>query len=223
MIISEHHKYIFLAVPETGAASVERCLLEHDATAVQNRVRVSGHDVEVGTHITALELSRVLGDRYHDYKSFAFVRHPHARRVSSYCFYRDGRAATKVQRGERGGVLRLKAYAAQILPCALWSLLYPLRSCREFLVAENNNLLINRVGYFENFEEDLRHILACVGVDVYPAALPHLNRSAHDYTRSYVSETLERLLAPSVRDDLAAFYAHRQRAGRVGTPRRIAG
>ena len=79
MIISEHHKYIFLAVPKTGSTSVERCLLQHDATAIQNRVRVGAEDVAVGPHISALELRRILGDSYHKYRSFAFVRHPFSR------------------------------------------------------------------------------------------------------------------------------------------------
>ena len=142
--------------------------------------------------------------------------------MSSYFFYGNGRAARAVQCGERGGLLKLKVYAARALPFAAWSLLYPIRSCREFLVDEKGELLVNRIGYFENFEEDLRHILSCVGVDAQGSALPHLHRSEHDDTRLYIGATLERLLSFRVRDDLTTFYANTQRDRDQGTSRRMA-
>ena len=39
MIISEKHKYIYLACPKTATTSTEKFLLEQDPSALQNKIK----------------------------------------------------------------------------------------------------------------------------------------------------------------------------------------
>ena len=69
--------------------------LGNDPTAVKNVVRVDNEEICVPEHISALELRRRLGDKFDEYTSFGFVRNPFSKLLSSYFFYRNGRASKK--------------------------------------------------------------------------------------------------------------------------------
>lgn len=208
MVISEAHRYIFIAVPKTGTTSISSFLLSADPTAVANVVCVNGAEQRLPTHVTALEVKTLLGSRFDDYTSFAFVRNPFSKILSSYYFYRDGRAARKVNAGEAPLFTKAKVWSARALPFSVWSLLYPYNACRRYLVDERGELLVNHIGYFENFQHDLSKILVRLGFTGDLCALPHLNRTDHDDFESYVGTgTLRRALTYKVRGDLDLFFS----------------
>ena len=67
--------------------------------------------------------------------------------------------------GEQTFAVRLKVLFAKMLPFKLWSVIYPFHACRSYLVDENDKLLVDSVGYFENLESDFREIVSGLGID----------------------------------------------------------
>ena len=183
-------------------------LLDNDPTAARNVIRVDGEDRKVPEHISALELRKILGNKFDEYASFAFVRNPYSKIVSSYYFYREGRAAREVRAGKHGFFVRSKVIFAQILPFSLWSILYPYRSCSRSLVDQDGKLLVKHIGYFENLENDFKDIVGRLGFDSRLEQLPHFNRTDHDEFNSYIGNgILKRVLARKVHSDLTLFYS----------------
>ena len=82
--------------------------LGNDPTAVKNVVRVDNEEICVPEHISALELRRRLGDKFDECTSFGFVRNPFSKLLSSYFFYRNGRASKKASSTESMGEFRLR-------------------------------------------------------------------------------------------------------------------
>ncbi|MEN8251570.1 MAG: sulfotransferase family 2 domain-containing protein [Bacteroidota bacterium] len=207
MVISDQHKYIFIAVPKTGTTSISSFLLKNDPTAVKNLIRVGIKNYKVQEHITALELRKMLGNKFDEYTSFGFVRYPYSKILSSYFFYSEGRAAKKVHAGKQTFYIKLKVLFAKMLPFSLWALLYPYNSCRGFLVDKDGKLLVNYIGYFENLEKDFSNIVGRLGFDSGLERLSHLNWTSHDEFDSYMRNgILKRILARKVRSDLTLFY-----------------
>ena len=208
MVISDEHKYIFVAVPKTGTTSMSSFLLENDPTAVKNVVRVNGKEQNVPEHATALEIRRMLGEKFEEYKTFGFVRNPYSKLLSSYFFYKNGRASRKVKAGQQTFFVRMKVLFAKCLPFTMWAILYPFRSCRSFLVDEQDKLLVDNVGYFESLDKDFEDIVTQLGIDTSSSDLPHLNQTNHDEFSAYIGTgLLKRLLSIKLRSDLSTFYA----------------
>jgi hypothetical protein len=176
LVISEHHRYIFIAVPRTGSNSISKFLLANDPTAESNVLRLGGHTVPVFHHISAADLSAMLGEHYRDYFTFAFVRDPRARFLSLYSYYHHGDAARLVKSmrspwKDHGG---RRVLLARALPFRLWSLLYPYRACSAFLADDRGRLLVDRIGRVESLETDLGEIVREIGIEP-THSLPRLN------------------------------------------------
>jgi len=52
-----------------------------------------------------------------------------------------------------------------------------------FFPDENGNLIVDFIGKFENFHEDLKYI--CGRVNIRDCQLPHLNKTCHKDYRHY--------------------------------------
>jgi hypothetical protein len=201
LVISEHHKYIFIAVPRTGSNSVSKFLLAHDPTAESNVIRIGERKVPVSHHVTAAKLKSLLGHRYDEYLTFGFVREPRARFLSVYSYYRHGDAARIVGGRARAwmdhGGRRVRV--ARLLPFWLWSVVYPYRACSAFLTDGQERLLVNRIGHVESLQADLGEIIREIGLGA-PEDVPWLNAAEH--LDSYpAGRALERWFAFKFRRD----------------------
>lgn len=197
MIISLKNRYIFIAVPKTGTTSVQKWLLENDPSARQYAVEIGGQGYAFREHATALEIKSILGEHYPKFRTFAFIRNPYSRLVSSYFFYKNGKPITAGNK--KPWPSRFKTAYAKCVPFALWALSYPYKSNIEHLVDEENNLIVDYVGTFENLEDDLRKIISAIGLNIPVDQLPHTNKSSHakykDYfTKHFLRKRIERVI-----------------------------
>ena len=74
MLISDKHKYIFIAVPNTGSTSIHNFLRKNDDSLRKNIVFVNGKKVTTTPHISAFELKKIMGSDFDNYTKFTIIR-----------------------------------------------------------------------------------------------------------------------------------------------------
>lgn len=201
MVISFENRYIFIAVPKTGTISIQKLLLEHDPSARKYGIEIEGNKFSFGEHDTALQIKNELGKYYSQFRTFAFIRNPYSRLVSSYSFYRNGKPITPGNKNPWPA--RIKTAYARIIPFKLWTLTYPYKSNVEHFVDKNNNLIVDFIGTFENLDEDLASIDTSLGLDLPIEQLPHSNKSTHhSYAEYFANRNFKKYIARIIREDL---------------------
>ena len=180
MIISVENKYLFIEVPKTGSTTIRRFLLAHDKTAVFNQlIDKNGNWRKVPTHISARRVKNILKDRFIDYEVFGFIRHPFSKVVSSYFFYKNGRAKKRVQSGNAPWHITARVYFAILIPLNLWIVLYPSRSSYEFILDKNGTVLLDFIGLQEKLEDNFKDFLIKKRLSFYD--LPIGKHNVGDY------------------------------------------
>jgi len=151
VVISDTHRFIFVAVPKTGSSSTEEALTPYgsDLTHQFNR------------HATCLKLQRDLPeDIWRDYFKFAFVRDPYDRMLSWY-FYRKrdqlkdpAFSAHRLYTGNMSFDEFVEGFAEREL----------MFRQVDFIAPHGGGLLVDTVGRFENLRSDFSDICARLGL-----------------------------------------------------------
>lgn len=188
MVISYENRYIFIAVPKTGTTSIQNLLLNQDPTARKYGIEIEGKWFSFGEHDTALQIKNELGEYYSQFRTFAFIRNPYSRLVSSYSFYKNGKPITLGNKNPWPA--RIKTLYARVVPFKFWVLTYPYKSNIEHVVDENGNLIVDFIGTFENLQEDLAKIFHRINLKVSLDQLQHVNKSKHLSTAKYFTNEL---------------------------------
>lgn len=199
MIISELHKFIFVAVPKTGTHSIRRALREHMgaqdieqvALFIQRKFPIPelarlGHG-----HLTLDQVRPYFKpEAWEGYLKFAFVRNPFDRFVS-YCAFmtRDGDAF------QRNPQAVMRHFLAR--PPHDHILFRPQHS---FVTDASGNLLADYIGRVEAMQASYDE--ACARIGIPTAQLERANASTHRDYREYYDEALKdgvaRLYAPDL-------------------------
>ncbi len=185
----EHPKFIFVHVQKTGGASISEVL----KAAVPDIGRIGPR------HISASEaMGKVEG--WEEYFKFAFVRNPWARLVSWYSMINDEAKGqvTKSQkrRRRRNPIWRYTVENGptfedfiknctdeiEIKDGVCYSFAY---NQLDYLTDENGDLLVDFIGRFERFDDDLAVAFDRIGVDA--GGIPHKNRSLSSRSRRHYS------------------------------------
>lgn len=175
--------YVFIHINKTGGSSIEKAL---------------GITLD---HSTALEKYRQLGGAAWQRKfTFAIVRNPWDKVVSHYHY--------RVKTNQSG-------LAERDLPFRDW-----LRRCyvdrdpayydqprmfmpqRQWLVDENDNMLVEFIGRFETLQQDFDRICERLALD---ARLGHAKPSSRGSYRDYYDDESRELVAESFAEDLETF------------------
>lgn len=204
MVISKENRYIFVAVPKTGTTSIQNLLLEYDPTAKKYSEVINGKEYSFEEHDTALRIKRILGEHYSEFQTFGFIRNPYSRIISSYFFYKNGNPITSGNKNPWPA--RFKIAYTRIVPLKLWALSYPYKSNIEHLVDEQNNVIVDYVGTFENLKEDLTKIFNALNLDIPTDQLRHTNKSDHSsYKKYFKNKIFRRAVNRIIQPDLE-FY-----------------
>lgn len=221
MIISEKHKYIYLACPKTGTTSIEQFLLEQDPTASQNKIIIDGKSLKFKGHGSAKSIQEELQDDFNNYQVLGFVRHPYSRIVSSYFFYKNGKPMTKGSlwnyRGNLSAFMKalanlFKVYLSRIISFQLWAIIFPYKSNKEFFLDEKNEIIVQHIGLFERLNEDLEQILRNLDLNFDISKLKKINKSKHEVISTYYkNKFFTKLINLKVREDLRFYKSLEQR------------
>jgi hypothetical protein len=208
MVISHRKKYCFIAVPKTATSSITDLLLR-DEGAVRNPSFELGHDcIKTLEHVSVSEMIKLIGESaWNNYFTFAFVRNPWSRAVSTYHYYRRGRAARGLVRLKRGMLKRPRGVANVILANTLdfktWVRIHPGKPCLDYLTLNSGEIGVNWVMKFEELADT--YPVLCDKLDLPNIPLTWENRSDHRPYTSYYDEATKEFVAKRYKKDIEAF------------------
>jgi len=183
MIINDQQKYIFIHIPKNAGCSIASILTQKHSNIYK-------------THTTANILQKSLSN-YNDYYSFAFVRNPWDRLFSLYNFLCQKKMNVGV--GEDWCQIEYKAKGFK------WWLMhnewYPpfdrtsnsiphQKKCQlDWLVNEQNDIIVNHIGKFENISESIITLQRKLNIK---HTIPKINSTKHgEYRLAYDDEMVE--------------------------------
>jgi len=223
-MISHRHRTIFIHIPKTGGASIERLIWKEEERTEENLwmgYTYKHHNkYQTGAlqHLYASNVKKAVGeDVYEDYFTFSMVRNPWDRVISQFLYLQkrwDLRDFLAVPR-HVSFIDYLKLI--QQRPHVHWNPQY------LFLYDKYDTLLVDQVYRFEDFDSSVMSILSEIGLDPQ-VEIPHANKSQRlpyhvyydDYTRDMVGEIYA--------EDVARFGYHfdqvsyESRDGRIELP-----
>lgn len=204
MLFSNKNMLIFIAVPKTGTSAISRNLQESDCIE-RNSITTENIVLKIkNEHISALELRKLIGSSWPEFEKVAFVRNPYSRVVSSYFFYKNGRASRQVWQKDRVKLRMIfNVILAKLLPFNLWVWVKPMKQCCDYLCDQEGELIVDRVFKLENVDEGYSYL--CQKIGVKPSALEKVNQSSHRCYKSYYGRITRKLISKRFKDDIRIF------------------
>lgn len=211
MVISEQDSFCFIAVPKTGTTALTRQLMSNPHV-IRNKLKVDGDEIHIHEHSTAREIAQILGEeRWSKLYTFAFVRNPWDRIVSSYFYYRNGRAAETVMTGKNKQYLKknmrnklyLNVALAKLLPFSIWVWLCKTQQYVDFVTDHQGNIIVSDIFKFEELEDGFNS--ACERIGLTNLTLVKENASKHDKYQKYYNRISRCLVASRYAKDIKMF------------------
>lgn len=153
------------------------------------------------SHLPAVVLRELVGvDVWDEYFTFAFVRNPWDRMVSTYHYLKTlmSKPWAKERHPDNYAMIERSPDFASFLR---WSRLTE-NDMTSLLVDNNGVQLVDVVGRFERLAEDVARISERIGI---PLELPHLNTSEHNDYRGYYTPATQAIVARNFARDIERF------------------
>lgn len=188
MIISNHHKFLYVAIPKTGTHAIREALRPHlqkgDWEQCNLYVTKILPFIELARkrhgHITTQEIEPFIGEeKFDEFFKFVFVRNPWDKFVS-YCSFinRNSDAFQKDPQSVMGKVLSNEKAKQRVL---MWPQ-------HEFITNAEGNINVDFVGRHETFIQSFNDI--CDRLNL-PHSLPEkVNTSKRSDYRDYYTQAL---------------------------------
>jgi hypothetical protein len=185
MIISDSHKFLYVAVTKTGSTTLQKRLKRYQAVAKKLKKHSSLNTIYKQFPIIQ------------DYFKFAIARNPFDWVVSWY-FYRK----TQQNKNNTKGISfkqwlvaeNSSAYNTDGLGLTLSQ--YDIMGCDE-------NIKLDFIGRYENLQEDFDTI--CDKIGIPKQQLPHQNKSKHKHYTEYYDDETRELVAEKFAKDIEYF------------------
>ncbi len=188
MIISHQKKIIFIHIQRTGGTSIRYILQD----------KLNGEYNILPQHDNTQTIPRELLRQYNNYFSFAFVRNPWDRIFSWFSLIK--KTSGKSQQINNHHFTQF-----------LTDLEFDLKNTTspyfhfnqlDYICDYANKIWVNKIGRFENFENDLYEILQHIGIS--DVQIPHLNETNSDYKNFYTQKSIN-FVAEKCRRDIEYF------------------
>lgn len=201
------HSMIALQIPKTATSSVSLALKDRNLIHKHRGLlqeRFAKHPLYRGVfnvrHAVPSHLAQIFGRKFFDFFSFAVVRHPIERLISSYYF------------GKQKKLWSVYGLQESTTLDQYISWLYDNKNSQNILIllpqttwAANKDFPITKVLKFENLAEDWKNMLAEYKIAGLPDSLPHENKSQHkDWREEISAESLKKALDFTQKDRI--FY-----------------
>ena len=208
MLLSHKHQFLFVHIAKTGGTSVRKALSSHrwdvkyglPQFVVNKLSQFTGHKLgcRFPRHSRIVAASEMLpADYFNNLYKFAFVRNPWDLQVSS--FYHIKRERPQVLEGHDNfkDFMRYKFDPARPYQYHIDT---SLQLQSDYLVDLHGNVLVNKVGKYENLQGDFDNI--CEHIGLKKIKLPH-KRKADDrkrYRAYYDDDLAEKVANHFARD-----------------------
>jgi len=196
-------QHVFVHIPKTGGQSISKAMGE----------RVTGAKLPESpfkAHWTALEIKKVYPAEFEKYFKFSVVRHPLARLVSEYGYFRSGRMARRYRYWDTSLPANLQetlSFSQFLFDIRDHCISHPNHNIRcryytmkHYLYDEQGKLMVDKVFRHENFQEVEDFILKTGGKE-----LIHKNKSTHEHFLSYYTKETLAVAQALYEDDFAIF------------------
>lgn len=185
---------VFVHVPKTGGASILQLCLRHG-------IRIIDHDLRNPNYISLTRYRSLNPNIY----SFAIVRNPWDRVVSSYHYLRKGGIKGEDMLDADRFVNQYRNFTQFVLNAF---------EAREILdqihfrpqykwISDERGVIVDMVGRFEKLQTSFSKWCVAIGLPNYK--LPHVNRSAHRSYKEYFNEQTIEVIRKNYRKDIELF------------------
>ena len=168
---------IFMHIPKTGGASIGQLCMS-------NRIGAIGHNTRNPNYVSLAQYKRSHPDIF----SFSIVRNPWDRLVSAYHFLSQGGLNADDSKDANKYVNRYSGFNEFISGAfkddAILTQIH-FRPQHEW-ISDENNVIADYVGKFEDLQHHISACLALVGLPDYQ--LPHVNKATHKHYKQYYSK-----------------------------------
>lgn len=200
-MISRKHRCIFVHIPKTGGTSIEAVIWPGTRTCDDLYMGVvNGYNkYQTGglQHLLAHQIRTEVGsDVYNNFFKFSIVRNPWDRTVSQYTYMKlrpDLRRFIGMNQDDTFDTyLKLIQQKRHIQ----WE---PQIS---FLKGKNNDIIVDHIGRFENFTNDVAEIFSILKIK---SPIPYENKSIRADYRIYYTNDSKEVISNMYADDIKEF------------------
>lgn len=203
-MISHRHRCILVHIPKTGGSSIEDILWTAEERTKENLYRglVDTYSNKYQTgglqHLLAKQVREEVGTEvFQSYFKFGFVRNPWDRAVSNYLFAKRSRHILDFLELPYRVSFNQFLYATCKKDHVQWAPQKP------FLFDEEGVQLVDFIGRFEDFENQVRQALKVIHVE--PKVIPHSIKSKRGPYPFYYNARTKGLIAERYAEDIEFF------------------
>lgn len=191
-MISYKHQLIFVHIPKTGGSSIEDIIWSSKKDRVEQNlwmgaIRPYYNKYQTGglQHLFASQIFQEVGPRIFDvFFKFSIVRNPWDKVVSQYLYMSKRKDLRDFIGMNEGDSLKTYLLLIQKKTHVQWEHQY------KFIFDKNGNPLVDYIGRFENFNDEVKTILAKVNLDkrvwgLVKPRIPHANKSEREEYHHY--------------------------------------
>lgn len=207
MILSHEKKFIFIHIYKVAGTSVRRILARYDNLSKDDFPWYENVKFWLGSrygsfsdlslnHIRASKVKRFISrEQYNSYFKFSFVRNPWDWQVSLYHFMLQS-----TDHPQHNIIQKMKGFDEYIE----WRINNDFELQKDFLYDENDNLIVDYIGKFENLQEDFNEI--CLRLEIKPVDLPITNKSKHKHYSEYYNKSTRDKIYEAYKTDIDYFH-----------------
>ena len=196
MLINQNRKFLFIHTYKVAGNSIRRALNAYDD--MRNPIKrylVHSNLRKLNAHATAQEIKNQLGQQlYQQYFTFAFVRNPWDWQVSLYEYALKDAGHHQHELFKSFGSFENYIH---------WRVTEALRLQKEFVCDENDEIIVDFVGRFENIDSDFKSITA--KLNLHECQLPKTNSTIRKPYHAYYTEETKGLVTRAFADDIQLF------------------
>jgi hypothetical protein len=200
MPINRDMKVFFIHIPKTGGTTIEHLLaIDSKPNNVEQLFGVSSDGWVLHTLPLRMITSYISREEMETYFKFAIVRNPWDRLVSDYFWH-------KRRRSFKEFVYLVKETLEKHTEESLVHfdpVLYRHHFVSQSFMLDSEEIKLDFIGRFENFEKDIKLVAKKIGLDLL--TVPTKNKMDHLNYRSYYDEETKGIIGTLYKKDIARF------------------
>jgi len=185
------YKCIYIHIPKTGGTSINNAL--HNLPKKNRLEDFNPVRLNYSKHASALEMKHAVGDEiWEEYFTFAFVRNPWDIMVSSYNWWLQKAPKWKHLHHDVKNIEHLGSFERFMHSKYGRKMINEFKGNMFNWLSENDEVIVDFVGKFENIQEDWNRI--CERLCVEPYKLPYLNQTERKHYKEYYTQETKQIV-----------------------------